>query len=369
MKKASIAVALVLVFGLFAAAFSLAPANAQYGTSPSGTTSTENNTNAGNTTASSTGSATTSSNTTSTNATTASSGNATGSTFSARGSIASLTFDIGATATNQTGTSSSNATSTNNTTASSTGNMTSSGNATGNAALSQTIVGGNNSTSAAGNATGMTGTNATTASSGNATSSSNATSTASSGGNTTTSAQAGGLPYIVSGDWNLGVKNGKVSNFKANFSMVHTDGTGKHTHDITNFQSSNGSAVTLNQTGTMFIFGTADISANGQPKWTGVNTLITIDHLNAFSISFASQDSDDHFKGQPVYGVVHSLKDQSGKEMIQTSGTSTAGNATGGNTTTSGNTAGNSTQSALNQAGSAISNATEGVKKFLNGTG
>jgi len=224
------------------------------------------------------------------------------------------------------------------------GNTTAGGNATGNTTLSQTIVGVDNSTNTEGNTT-------------------------TAGGNTTATAAQAGLPYILSGDWNLDVKDGTVSDFKANFTMVHTDGTGGHTHDIANFQSSNGSTITLNQTGTMFIFGTADISANGQQKWSGVDALITIDNNNAFSISFASQDSDDHFKGQPIYGVVHSLKDQSGTEMVQAGGTSTAGNATGGNmtgnTTTSGNMTGSATQSALNQTG----NATGGAQDFLNGTG
>jgi hypothetical protein len=236
-----------------------------------------------------------------------------------------------------------------NATTSSTGNMTLSGNATVNTTLSQTMVGGDNST---GNATGMIGTNTTTSSTGN-------TTTSSSGNATSTAAQLD-QPYVLSGDWSLDVKDGTVSDFKANWTMVHIDGTGRHTHEVSNFQSANGSAVQLKQNGTTVIFGTADVMTNGSPKWTGVNAVITIENTNVASISFASENTDDHFHGQPIYGVVDSLT-ENGKELIQApGGTMTSGNATGGNTTS---------QNILNQTGNALKNATEGIKDFFNGTG
>jgi hypothetical protein len=98
--------------------------------------------------------------------------------------------------------------------------------------------------------------------------------------------------------------------------MVHTDGTGRHTHSVSNFKSSNGATVTLDRNGSTFIFGTSDVSAGGAPKWNNVNTLIILDHLNVFTISFESSQTDNHFLGQPIYGVVESLKDQTGKDLI-----------------------------------------------------
>ena len=353
MKKASIAVALVLVFGLFGAAFSLTPAIAQYGTSPSvsstgNATSSGSTVAAGNTTTSSTGNTTTSSNATSTQ----------GSTFSARGSIASMIFDIGTAATNnttETGTSSSNTTTSSMDNTTSSGNATLSGSTTGNTTLGQTIVGGNNSP---GNTTGMIGTNTTTSSMDNTTSSS-------SSGATSTASQMN-QPYILSGDWSLDVKDGTVSNLKANWTMVHLDGTGRHTHEVSNFHSANGSAIQLQQNGTTIIFGTADVMSNGSPKWTGASTVITIDSNNVASISFASEQTDNHFQGQPIYGVVNSLT-ENGRELVQTpGGTTTSGNTTAGNMTGS---ISQGAQNALNQTGSALKNATEGIKDFLNGTG
>src|ERR671914_2755839 len=41
--------------------------------------------------------------------------------------------------------------------------------------------------------------------------------------------------YILGGDWSLSVQEGNVTDFTANFIMVHPDGTEYHSHDITNF--------------------------------------------------------------------------------------------------------------------------------------
>lgn len=187
----------------------------------------------------------------------------------------------------------------------------------------------------------------------NATSTSNATDTTTSADNATATEVE--LPYIVSGDWNLDVQDGNVSDFSATFTMVHTDGSGRHTHDITNFAVHDATSVTLNQEGTTFIFGTASISVNGTEKWTDADTLITIEKMNAISIVVDSEDTDDHFQGQPIYGVVDSLM-LDGQEMIQTSGanqTQTSGNATG--------------QNATGTAGEFVSNLTEGVQDFFSG--
>src|SRR5215216_1218045 len=58
------------------------------------------------------------------------------------------------------------------------------------------------------------------------------------GGNQTAGGGGGGgqeSPYILGGNWNLNVEGGNVTDFTANIMMVHTDGSGYHTHNITNF--------------------------------------------------------------------------------------------------------------------------------------
>ena len=200
---------------------------------------------------------------------------------------------------------------------------------------------------------------------GNYTSSTNATSTSNATGTTgdtvggmndtsTAAEEETELPYIVSGDWSLDVQDGSVSDFAANFTMVHTDGTSRHTHDVSNFQASNGSAVQLEEDGVTFIFGTSDIATNGSSGWTGVDTLIVIENSNAVSLTFSTED--DHFKGQPLFGVVDSLTDEQGNEMIQTTESAQEGNSTGVSETVG--DAANATGDFLGDVGESIQNMT-----------
>jgi hypothetical protein len=80
--------------------------------------------------------------------------------------------------------------------------------------------------------------------------------------------------YLLAGDWNINVQSANVTGFAANFIMVHPDGTGYHTHNITNFRIGN-STVQLVQGQPLTISGTGDIDVNGTTKWPGVNTTLT----------------------------------------------------------------------------------------------
>ena len=334
MKKAPMAVAFVLVFGLFASAYSLAPAVAQY-TAPNSTSTggTTDNT----TSTAGTGNATGTDNQTSTADE--------GSTFSASGRIAGIIYDTpDSTSTETTSDSSSNMSYNSNMT--SDGALTTGNTSAGNTTLSQVMTGGND-TSMSDNATDTA-------------TSSNATGTSTLDMNDTSTAQQDEteLPYIVSGDWSLDVQDGSVSDFAANFTMVHTDGTGRHTHDVSNFEASNGSSIQLEQDGVTFIFGTSDIMTNGSTAWTGGDSLIVIENGNAASLTFSTED--DHFKGQPLYGIVDSLTDENGEELIQTQ---TAQEGAGGNATSTGATGnqtagGNETGGFLGDIGETFQNMT-----------
>jgi hypothetical protein len=156
-------------------------------------------------------------------------------------------------------------------------------------------------------------------------------------------------PYIASGDWNLDVQDGSVSDFAANFTMVHTDGTDRHTHDLSNFVSSNSTTIDTSGNGTSFIFGTVDVAKDGQPKWTGVDALIIIEKNNVISLSLATEDTEDHFEGQPIYGIVDSMTDENGNELIETA-TQVAENL-------------------ANETGEFLGNVTEGIGDLFNDTG
>ena len=182
---------------------------------------------------------------------------------------------------------------------------------TGNGVITATIQeeGGGNETAAAGggNETAAAGGGPETAAAG--------------GGNQ--SAAAGGAggqegPYILGGNWNLDVESGNVTDFTANFMMVHTDGTGYHVHNITDFSAGN-ATVQLVQGLETSISGTSDIYTNGTNSWPGTDTTLTLTQNGAvMTIMPAAEDTENHFQGQPIYGIVSSLAGENGTLIAQT---------------------------------------------------
>ena len=121
--------------------------------------------------------------------------------------------------------------------------------------------------------------------------------------------------YILGGYWSLDVVVGKVRQLESNFTMVHLNGTGYHTHQLTNFKPNSVVPVLLDPKGMTFI-GIMDIKLNGHYKWYGVQTTIAINKLNTIAIYPNPKYTANHFNGQPIFGIVTSIKDQNGKELI-----------------------------------------------------
>ncbi len=143
--------------------------------------------------------------------------------------------------------------------------------------------------------------------------------------------------FILAGDWNMTFGNIstsidsnntalEVQGFEADFAAVFEDGTGAHTHQISNFKlvrmaSSKASAEDFNNTihsnniltpeGNAFILGTVDVGIDGQKVWQNVDANITISYGRTIKIMLDERDVDYHFgKGQPIYGLVntHTLR-------------------------------------------------------------
>ena len=147
-------------------------------------------------------------------------------------------------------------------------------------------------------------------------------------------------PYVLGGNWNLNVQGGNVTNFAANFVMVHQDGTGYHTHNITDFSAGNKTAQLIQGQATS-INGTADISVNGTTKWPGVDTTLTFTNNAAvMTINPAAEDTDNHFGGQPIYAIANQVTGENGTQIVQTSSAASPAQAAaqqGGNETGGGN--------------------------------
>jgi hypothetical protein len=149
----------------------------------------------------------------------------------------------------------------------------------------------------------------------------NQTGGAAAGGNQTGGAAAGGgggaSQYIIGGNWNLDVQQGNVTNFGANFMMVHPDGTEYHTHNITNFVTPT-PGIQLVQGQETTISGIADVYTNGTNRWPGANTTLTFTPNGAvMTIMPAPEDTDNHFQGQPIYGIVSGLSGENGTSIVQ----------------------------------------------------
>jgi hypothetical protein len=142
------------------------------------------------------------------------------------------------------------------------------------------------------------------------------------GGNQTAAGGGGGggqMPeYILGGNWNLNVQSGNVTDFTANFIMVHPDGTEYHTHNITNFVIGGSNTVQLIQGQEATIPGIADIYTNGTNMWPGANTTLTMTPNGAvMTIMPAPDETDNHFQGQPIYGIVSALTGENGTMIVQ----------------------------------------------------
>lgn len=139
--------------------------------------------------------------------------------------------------------------------------------------------------------------------------------------------------FILAGDWNMTFDNIgssvdgngialEVQGFEADFMAVFEDGTGPHTHQISNFKpvstdSSKAHAEYINSTihfnlltpeGNAYILGTVDVGIDGQKVWENVNANITVSEGRTIEIMLDEADVDYHFgKGQSVYGLVNTL--------------------------------------------------------------
>jgi len=123
--------------------------------------------------------------------------------------------------------------------------------------------------------------------------------------------------FVLSGDWNLTVTTGKVTNFTAKFIKVLNDSKRWHTHDIINFNAANSTIVQLSPDKSASITGTVDVKLNNTNAWNGVKTNILISNGKVFTIKLDNNATSNHFQGQPIYGVVESIKDADGNELLK----------------------------------------------------
>ena len=92
---------------------------------------------------------------------------------------------------------------------------------------------------------------------------------------------------ILSGEWNLSVHKGNVTNFGVNFLASPMDGTKPHIHQITNFKIDNigrkKQLVQLTSDNSLSLKGTTDVKINGVTIWNNAHVSILISKGNAMT--------------------------------------------------------------------------------------
>jgi hypothetical protein len=116
---------------------------------------------------------------------------------------------------------------------------------------------------------------------------------------------------ILSGEWNLSVHKGNVTNFDVNFLASPMDGRKPHIHQITNFKIDNiggkKQLVQLTSDNSLSLNGTADVKINGVTMWNNVHLSILISKGNTMTLSLNDKDTGHHFGKEPIYGIVSRL--------------------------------------------------------------
>jgi flagellar assembly factor FliW len=116
--------------------------------------------------------------------------------------------------------------------------------------------------------------------------------------------------FILSGDWSMNVDKGKLASFAANFYTGPVNGgTSNHTHQISNFRvdNNNNNPIQLSPTKSVSISGISDVGTNDKKAWNNVHTTIVISNGRTIAISLADKDTQSHFMGQQIHGIVKRL--------------------------------------------------------------
>jgi hypothetical protein len=113
--------------------------------------------------------------------------------------------------------------------------------------------------------------------------------------------------FILSGDWNMNVDQGKLADFKADFYTGPANGADNHTHQLGNFRINENAPIQLSPDKSISLSGILDVGTNGNKAWDNVNATVDISKGRSITISLADEDTERHFMGQQIYGIVKGL--------------------------------------------------------------
>jgi hypothetical protein len=129
--------------------------------------------------------------------------------------------------------------------------------------------------------------------------------------------------YVLAGNWSMGVVNGEVSYLQVDFIMTLENGTQTQVYSIENLEnivipssaqntgltpdqelSSNDLVLSSTNNYSLSLFGYVDVLTHDTLEWQNVPVSIDIFNGTTISILLYPSETDNRFKGQPIYGVV-----------------------------------------------------------------
>jgi hypothetical protein len=129
--------------------------------------------------------------------------------------------------------------------------------------------------------------------------------------------------YVLAGNWSMGVLNGEINYLQVDFIMTLENGTQTKVYSIENLEniviaspaqntgltqdqelSSNNLVLSSTNNYSLSLFGYVDVLTDDTVEWQNVPVSINIFNGNTISILLYASETDNRFKGQPIYGVV-----------------------------------------------------------------
>jgi hypothetical protein len=114
--------------------------------------------------------------------------------------------------------------------------------------------------------------------------------------------------FILSGDWTMNVNQGNLTDFSASFYTGPVNGAENHTHQVSNFMVNENTPIQLSPDKSVSLSGIVDVGTNGNKAWDNVNATVDISKGRSITISLADADTERHFMGQQIYGIVQGLR-------------------------------------------------------------
>ena len=109
--------------------------------------------------------------------------------------------------------------------------------------------------------------------------------------------------WIATGNWSMNANNGALTFFQTNMTWFNKSGNATHTHEFLNFRPTEG-RITIQPGNTISLKGIVDVGTNHRVVWKNVDSAISVNNGKTITISLNDKQTNSHFAGQPILGIV-----------------------------------------------------------------